>query len=116
MALVPLFFCSLLISSAAQNDTRPGERCSIKGHVRDAIDVNCDVSVTTTRPSHNGTSPTQESKLRAKNNISHTHRVSRTNGGVTDIYEAICLILRNNWLVTQIMMWSRKELWSELVL
>jgi hypothetical protein len=92
-----------------------GERCSIKGHVRDAIDVNSDVSVTTTRLLYNGTSPTQESKLQDKNNLLHTHTYSFADKRRGDICDAICLILRNNSIMTQMMIMmmmkgGRKEL------
>jgi hypothetical protein len=89
VALGPRFLCSPLISSEARNDAGAGERCSIKGHVRDAIDVNSDVSVTTTRLLYNGMSPTQESKLRDKNNLLHTHNFSDERRG--DTCDAICL-------------------------
>jgi hypothetical protein len=98
------------------------ERCSIKGHVRDAIDANSDDSVTTTCLLYNGMSPTQESKLQDKNNLLHTHththtRVFRRG----DICDAICLTLSNNSIITQMMMMmmmmmgSRNELQSKLL-
>jgi hypothetical protein len=46
---------------------RVGERCSIYGHGRDAIDVSSDVIVTTARLLYNGMEPTLESKLQDKN-------------------------------------------------